>query len=174
MALEFRRGGRRVSQDEFFKGLEREFLDNALEGYAEELHGKAASVVDPETGKHGTVFVRRVGDRGWTIYTNGSQAFARALEARLGLNRGEVHAMDEPATRERLVYLAHASEDKDIAKPLAEGLVARGIPVWYDNWEIGYGDGLRRKMEQGLGNSLRANDDETSSPREFSLEGAEG
>jgi len=152
MALEFRRGGRRVSQDEFFKGLEREFLDNALEGYAEELHGKAASVVDPETGKHGTVFVRRVGDRGWTIYTNGSQAFARALEARLGLNRGEVHAMDEPATRERLVYLAHASEDKDIAKPLAEGLVARGIPVWYDNWEIGYGDGLRRKMEQGLGN----------------------
>lgn len=38
-----------------------------------------------------------------------------------------------------------------MAKPLAEGLVERGIPVWYDNWEIGYGDSLRRKMEQGLG-----------------------
>ena len=26
----------------------------------------------------------------------------------------------------------------------------RGIDVWYDNWEIGYGDSLRRKMEEGL------------------------
>lgn len=151
MALEFRRGGRRVSQAGFLKGLDRELLDTALDCYAEELHGKAASVVDPETGKHAAVFVRRIGDQGWTIHTNGSQAFAHALEARLGLNRGEVHGMNEPAGRERLVYLAHASEDKNLAKPLAEGLVARGIPVWYDNWEIGYGDSLRRKMEQGLG-----------------------
>ena len=46
MALEFRRGGRKMSQNEFFKGLEEELLDTALETYAEELHGKAASVVD--------------------------------------------------------------------------------------------------------------------------------
>jgi hypothetical protein len=62
-----------------------------------------------------------------------------------------VYGVKEPATRERLVYLAHATNDKAVAKPLAEGLVARGVPVWYDNWEIGYGDSLRRKMEQGLG-----------------------
>lgn len=151
MALEFRRGGRRVSQNGFFKELERELLDKAMESYAEELHGKAASVVDPETGKYATIFVRRISNQRWTIHTNGSQSFAHALEARLGLNRGEVHGMNEPATLERLVYLAHATEDEDVAKPLVEGLVARGIPVWYDNWEIGYGDSLRRKMEQGLG-----------------------
>src|SRR3546814_10978354 len=29
--------------------------------------------------------------------------------------------------------------------------MARGIDVWYDNWEIGFGDSLRRKMEEGLG-----------------------
>ena len=92
-----------------------------MESYAEELHGKAASVVDPETGKYATVFVRRIGNQRWTIHTNGSQSFAHALEARLGLNRGEVHGMKEPATLERLVYLAHATEDKDVAKPLAEG-----------------------------------------------------
>lgn len=34
---------------------------------------------------------------------------------------------------------------------MAEGLVERGIPVWYDDWEICYGESLRRKMEQGLG-----------------------
>lgn len=151
MALEFRRGGRKVSQRDFLKGLEEELIDTALESYAEELHGKAASVVDPETGKHAAVFVRRVGRESLTIFTSGSSGFARALEQRLGLNRGEVHSVNEPAARERLVYLAHATEDKGLAKPLAEGLVERGIPVWYDNWEIGYGDNLRRKMEQGLG-----------------------
>lgn len=151
MALEFRRGGRKVSQNDFLRGLEKEVIDNALTSYAEELHGKAASVVDPETGKHVAVFVRRIGRESLTIYTSGSSSFARAVENRLGLNRGEVHGVNEPAARERLVYLAHATEDKPLAKPLAEGLVERGIPVWYDNWEIGYGDSLRRKMEQGLG-----------------------
>lgn len=151
MVIEFRRGGRKVSQREFFDGIMEDAIDNVMEAHAEELHGKAASVVDPETGEHAPVFVRRIGDRGWTIHTNGSPAFARALERRLGLNTGEVHSMSEPPTRERLVYLAHASDDKAIAKPLAEGLIQRGIDVWYDNWEIGYGDSLRRKMEEGLG-----------------------
>lgn len=151
MALEFRRGGRKVSQRDFINGLEEDLIDRAFSSYAEELHGKASSVVDPDTGKHVAVFVRKVGRESLTVHTNGSPGFARALEERLGLNIGEVHGVNEPATRERLVYLAHATEDKHLAKPLAEGLVERGIAVWYDNWEIGYGDSLRRKMEQGLG-----------------------
>ena len=101
MALEFRRRGRKVSQDDFFKGLEKELLDNALETYAEKLHGKAASVVDPETGKHAAVFVRRVGRESLTVHTSGSPGFARALEERLGLNKGEVHGVNDPAARER-------------------------------------------------------------------------
>ena len=151
MALEFRRNGRKISEWDFSNGLKEELIDNALEALAEELHGKAASVVDPETGKHAAVSVRRVGRKSLTIHTSGSPGFAQALEERLGLSRGEVHGVNDPANRERLVYLAHATEDKRLAKPLAEGLVERGIPVWYDNWEIGYGDSLRRKMEQGLG-----------------------
>jgi len=140
-----------VSQSNFFEGFMDDALEQVMSSYAEELHGKAASVVDPETGKHVPVFVRRIGTEGWAIHTSGSPAFARALEQRLGLNKGEVHGMNEPANRERLVYLAHASEDKAMVKPLAEGLMRRGINVWYDNWEIGYGDSLRRKMEEGLG-----------------------
>ena len=51
------------------------------------------------------------------------------------------------------VYLAHASEDHDtLAKPLATALLANGIEVWLDEWEIRAGDSLRRKMEDGLSN----------------------
>ncbi|GAB2591956.1 toll/interleukin-1 receptor domain-containing protein [Dyella jejuensis] len=136
-----------MSADDFFEGI----LDDVFEQLADDLHGKAASVVDPQTGKHAPVFVRSIGNESWTIHTSGSPAFARAVEQRLGLNKGEVHAMNEPAKRERLVYVAHAHEDKSIVEPLAEGLMQRGINVWYDTWEIGYGDSLRRKMEEGLG-----------------------
>jgi len=152
MAIEFLHGGRKVSQSEFFNGLADDLLEQAMASCAEDLHGKAASVVDPETGKHAPIFVRRIGKEKLTIFTSGSPLFARALEQRLGFEKGEVRGMNEQANRKRLVYLAHASEDKDIARPLAEGLVTRGIDVWYDNWEIGYGDSLRRKMEEGLGN----------------------
>jgi hypothetical protein len=52
------------------------------------------------------------------------------------------------------VYLAHASEDHEtLAKPLARALIANGIDVWFDEWEIRTGDSLRRKMEEGLANS---------------------
>jgi hypothetical protein len=151
LPIEFSLGGRKVSQDSFFKGIEREILEEVFSSVSENLHGKAASVVDPETGKHVPVFVRSIGNKGWSIFSNGSPAYARALEKRLGLNNGEVHNMHGPADRKRLVYLAHASEDKAIVNPLAEGLMQRGIEVWYDNWEIGYGDSLRLKMEEGLG-----------------------
>ncbi len=150
MALEFTRGGRKVSQQDFMRGLEQDVMDQAMSAYADELHGKASSVVDPETGKHATVIVRQHERRGWTILTSGSTAFAKALEVRLGISLGEVHRMDDPINRKRLVYLAHATEDKAIVKPIAEGLMKRGIEVWYDNWEISAGDSLRRKMEAGL------------------------
>ncbi len=141
-----------MSASKTFEGLTDKILDKVMNDYAETVHGKAASVVDPITGKHAPVFVRRIGNQGWSIHTSGSPAFARALEKRLGVGKGEVQGMTDAGKRERLVYLAHAFEDKHLVKPLAEGLMERGIEVWYDNWEIGAGDSLRRKMEEGLGN----------------------
>lgn len=47
-------------------------------------------------------FVRRIGHESLTIYTSGSPGFARALEQRLRLNKGEVHGMNELAKREQL------------------------------------------------------------------------
>ena len=52
VALEYRVGGRKVSSGSFMKSIERQLVDQAMDGYVEELHGKASSVVDPLTGKH--------------------------------------------------------------------------------------------------------------------------
>jgi len=54
----------------------------------------------------------------------------------------------------RDVFLCHAGEDKaEVARPLAEALVARGYGVWFDEYELAIGDSLRRSIDQGLATS---------------------
>ncbi len=52
------------------------------------------------------------------------------------------------------VFISHATEDKDaIAQPLAEALRARGVRVWYDDFSLKLGDGLRQSIDRGLARS---------------------
>ena len=52
------------------------------------------------------------------------------------------------------VFISHASEDKaSVARPLADDLVQRGLQVWLDDYELGIGDSLRRKIDHGLARS---------------------
>jgi len=62
------------------------------------------------------------------------------------LEDSEITIMQISAT----VFLCHASEDNQLARRLAEGLVAQGISVFYDEWEIRAGDSIRRKIDGGL------------------------
>lgn len=152
MALEFRQGGRRVSQKQFFDGIEKQMVEKALAAMEEKYHGIAAAIVDPATGKHAEVFIRRTDKHSLAVSTAGSPAYARELERRLGLREGEVKSTVQTAGSPPRVYLAHASEDHyTLARPLAERLLAKGVDVWLDAWEIRSGDSLRQKMEAGLG-----------------------
>ena len=49
------------------------------------------------------------------------------------------------------VFLSHASEDKDdVARPLALLLQERGLRVWYDEFELSFGDDLTAALNQGM------------------------
>lgn len=76
------------------------------------------------------------------------------------LVRPVVHETDysadgvEASTGEYDVFISHATEDKDeIVRPLANALVAEGLRVWYDEFELRIGDSLRRKIDSGLARS---------------------
>lgn len=57
----------------------------------------------------------------------------------------------QTTTGEYDVFISHATEDKDeIVRPLANALVAVGLRVWYDEFELRIGDSLRRKIDAGL------------------------
>jgi hypothetical protein len=52
------------------------------------------------------------------------------------------------------IFISHAWEDKeDIARPLAEALIAAGLRVWYDEFELTVGDSLGRSIDRGLRDS---------------------
>jgi hypothetical protein len=76
------------------------------------------------------------------------------LSSEPSLVRSEIPPGVDQSGRRYDVFISHASEDKeDIVRPLANALVAEGLTVWYDEFELGIGDSLRRKIDQGLANS---------------------
>lgn len=53
-----------------------------------------------------------------------------------------------------LVFLSHSKSDKKFVKKVALDLQTSGILCWYDEWEIGPGDSLRKKIfEEGIDRS---------------------
>lgn len=67
---------------------------------------------------------------------------------------GEQIRKEMSLLKSRDFFISHASEDKlDVARPLADALIARGFSVWHDEYEIRIGDGLRQKIDEGLRNA---------------------
>ena len=61
-----------------------------------------------------------------------------------------------PAEKAKLwdFFISHVSEDKEeIARPLAEGLNSRGLMVWYVDYSLKLGSGLRESIDYGLARS---------------------
>jgi hypothetical protein len=49
------------------------------------------------------------------------------------------------------LFISHASEDKaSVAKPLADALIGLGFGVWFDEYSLNVGDGLRASIDLGL------------------------
>jgi hypothetical protein len=51
------------------------------------------------------------------------------------------------------LFISHASEDKDLVRPLAVRLGDFGYSVWYDEFVLRVGDSLTERIDYGLANS---------------------
>lgn len=83
------------------------------------------------------------------------QQITREIERQKSLSRQSVSWL-KPVTPQKKyhVFVSHASEDKDnFVRPFVNSLVAEGIDVWYDEFELKLGDSLRRSIDNGLKNS---------------------
>ena len=48
------------------------------------------------------------------------------------------------------VFICHASEDKVFVAKLAKSIRAAGFEVWYDDFQLGWGDDLRSTIDDGI------------------------
>jgi hypothetical protein len=48
------------------------------------------------------------------------------------------------------IFLSHSSKDREFANRLALDLRARGLSVWYDQWELDVGDSLFERIQGAL------------------------
>lgn len=51
------------------------------------------------------------------------------------------------------IFLSHSSQDKPFVIRLAADLVMRGLPVWFDSWEMETGDSLFQRIFDGIDES---------------------
>ncbi len=51
------------------------------------------------------------------------------------------------------VFIAHASENKNSARKIAENLTKSGYQAWFDEWEIKVGDSIVDKINDGIQDS---------------------
>lgn len=51
------------------------------------------------------------------------------------------------------LFLSHSSLDKPFVTKLAIDLVNRGMPVWFDTWQMDTGDSLTKRINDGIGES---------------------
>ncbi len=57
------------------------------------------------------------------------------------------------ANRLNSLFLAHSSADNALVGRIAYELRKRGLPVWFDEWELKVGDSLHGKIEAGIESS---------------------
>jgi len=49
-----------------------------------------------------------------------------------------------------MIFISHNNRDKDIAREIGVFLVAEGVDVWFDEWEIAAGDSITEAINSGL------------------------
>lgn len=148
MKISFEVGGRKVNPDNLADAL----MAAVLQGIEENLRTRIGAIRDPETGEFPVVVVRGRDLENLSVEVEGSERLVALVRERLGGEDAEGDEANNPENDTPVAFLCHGSEDKVTVRRLAEDLMAAGIDVFFDEWEIRSGDSLRRKIDDGLGN----------------------
>lgn len=151
MKVKFEIDGRPVDPSKMGDAI----MATVLKGLEEEVRGKIGAIRHPETGEFPVVVVRGRSFDNLTCEVTGSPELLALVNERLHGAEGGQNVVSENFSEDTetkpVAFLCHASEDKDLVRRLANDLMAKGIDVFFDEWEIRSGDSIRRKIDDGLG-----------------------
>ena len=140
--------GRPFNSKDFASDLEKAMVD----GVKDQLWEKISAIRHPETDEFPTVLVHGDDLEDIRLTIEGSPELLQIV--RLSLSDDEQNATHFSSLNRGTpkAFLSYSFEDREFAGRIARGLMAKGIDTWWAEWEIGPGDSLRRKIDEGLGN----------------------
>jgi hypothetical protein len=134
IGIKFEIGGRRVDPSNMGDALEAVLL----QGIADDIHRKISGIRNPDTGEAPVVMVRGTDLEHLSVEVSGSDDIVRLVAERLGSlpTEGTISAIPEDPDTETgrqspKAFLCHATEDKPLARRIADDLQAVGIDTFF-------------------------------------------
>lgn len=128
--------------------LQKAIIENVKAQFQERL----SSIRHPETGEFPTIVVLGDSLEDLRLQIEGSPELLALVQERLAPeDMQSVSLVETPRDRSPKVFLSYGFEDRLTAEAIARQLQAAGVDTWWAEWEIGAGDSLRQKIDEGLG-----------------------
>jgi hypothetical protein len=150
--ISFSINGRSVGLNDFGDELEKKIKKAAFAKLSSELRDRVGSIRHPETGEFPTVVILGEALEDMALRVEGSPELINLVKSKMSeedLQFLQFSSQDSQAGPK--AFVSFGWEDKSLAQKVAEGLQANGVDTWWAEWEIGSGDSLRRRIDDGLG-----------------------
>lgn len=145
--FEFTVGGKKVRSEDFGKAMESELINHVKA----EIRERLGAVRHPETGEFPTVAIHGDTLEDLTFRVEGSPELLALPQEQFSEEDLAAMSLEEKsAGASPRAFLSFAWEDHNLAERLARELRANGIDTWWAEWEIGAGDSMRQKIDEGL------------------------
>jgi hypothetical protein len=142
--IEFTVAGKSVDAEGFAAALE----TAALQSIKDQLRERFEAMRNQATGEFPTVIVDGTSIDSLQILIEGSKETLALIRQSLSPEEAtQVTLREKLAPR---VFLSYAKENRALAEIIAKELQANGIDTWWAEWEIGAGESLRQRIDEGL------------------------
>jgi hypothetical protein len=142
--IEFTVAGKSVDAQGFAAALE----TAALQSIKDQLRERFGAMRNPATGEFPTVIVDGTSIDSLQILIEGSKETLALIRQSLSPEEAtQVTLREKPAPT---AFLSYATENHALAEIIAKELQANGIDTWWAEWEIGAGESLRQRIDEGL------------------------
>lgn len=144
--MSFRLNGRTLNASNFKK----EFEAATIKFIKSELRERYRAIRHPDTGEFPTVLVHGETLDDLRVSIEGSPELLAIISERMSIEEQNTATFVPMQNNPPKAFLSYSFDDRDIADRVARALMTSGIDTWWAEWEIGSGDSLRQKIDNGL------------------------
>lgn len=131
------------------KAFAKDLMDAARQLVADEFRERFGAIRDPKTGEFPTVVVRGSSLEDMSMLVEGSPELVEIIEGQLTEEEAGMIEFKSPGATP-VAFLSYTTADRALAEQIATDLRMSGIETWWAEWEIGAGDSIVAKINEGL------------------------